>query len=248
MFDLMPLAIVEAFIIAPWPVDAVVRLMLRPTGGRKLFDEIAHRLPAKICRKAIQQAVKRLDLASEEDLMAAIGMARLDDRQVMEALVPGSSASLPEDAVNWPRQERAISIKGLTPGMGFRLAECCHPVPGDRIVGLRQPGLGVEVHTIDCLKLASGIDADWLDLSWGERSQGALGRLRVVLYNRPGTLAEVTGIFASSRANVTGLHMVQRDDPFGTYEVSLEVQDLAHLTRIVSALRASEPVAEAERI
>jgi GTP pyrophosphokinase len=70
----------------------------------------------------------------------------------------------------------------------------------------------------------------------------------VVLYNRPGTLAEVTGIFASSRANVTDLHMVQRDDPFGTYEVNLEVQDLAHLTRIVSALRASDAVAEAERI
>ncbi|HMP55327.1 MAG TPA: bifunctional (p)ppGpp synthetase/guanosine-3',5'-bis(diphosphate) 3'-pyrophosphohydrolase [Novosphingobium sp.] len=216
--------------------------------GRKLFDEIAHRLPAKIGRKAIQQAVRRLDMGSEEDLMAAIGLARLDDRQVMEALVPGSTASLPEDAVNWPRQERAISIRGLPPGMGFRLAECCHPVPGDRIVGLRQPGMGVEVHTIDCLKLASGVDADWLDLSWGEKSHGALGRLRVVLYNRPGTLAEVTGIFASSRANVTDLHMVQRDDPFGTYEVNLEVQDLAHLTRIVSALRASDAVAEAERI
>ena len=121
-------------------------------------------------------------------------------------------------------------------------------MPGDRIVGLKQPGLGVEVHAIDCLSLASGIDADWLDLSWGDQSQGAIGRLRVVLYNRPGTLAEVTGIFATNRANVTSLSMIQRDDPFGTYEVSMEVQDLAHLTRIVSALRASDSVAEAERI
>ena len=216
--------------------------------GRKLYDEITARLPAKIGKKALQQAVKRLDLASEEDLMAAIGLAKLSDRQVMEALVPGSTADLPDEAGLWPKQERAISIRGLTPGMGFRLAECCHPVPGDRIVGLRQPGIGVEVHAIDCLQLANGVDADWLDLSWGERSGGALGRLRMVLYNRPGTLAEVTGIFASNRANVTNLHMVQRDEPFGTYEVDLEVHDLAHLTRIISALRASDAVAEASRI
>ena len=77
--------------------------------------------------------------------------------------------------------------------MGFDLADCCHPVPGDRIVGLRRPGEGVEVHAIDCLELANGVDADWVDLSWGERSHGAVGRLRVVLYNRPGTLAEMAG-------------------------------------------------------
>jgi GTP pyrophosphokinase len=132
--------------------------------------------------------------------------------------------------------------------MAFHLADCCHPVPDDRIVGLRQPGKGVEVHTIDCLELASGVDVDWLDLSWGERSDGAIGRLRVVLYNRPGTLAEVTAIFATNRANVVNLQMVQRDDPFGTYEVDLEVKNVAHLTRIVGSLRASEAVAEAERI
>jgi GTP pyrophosphokinase len=215
--------------------------------GRKLFEEIVERLPTKIGKKAIADAVKRLGFAREEELMAAIGTAKLSDREVMEALVPGSAANL-TDPDDWPKQERAISIRGLTPGMAFRLADCCHPVPGDRIVGLRQPGKGVEVHTIDCMSLANGIDVDWLDLSWGERSSGAVGRLRIVLYNRPGTLAEVTGIFANNRANVTNLQMIQRDDPFGTYEVDLEVKDVAHLMRIVSSLRASESVAEAERI
>ena len=215
--------------------------------GRKLFEEIVERLPTKVGRKALSGAVKRLGFAREEELMAAIGSAKLSDREVMEALVPGSAAALSEND-DWPKQERAISIRGLTPGMAFHLAACCHPVPGDRIVGLRQPGRGVEVHTIDCLSLASGIDADWLDLSWGERTTGAVGRLRIVLYNRPGTLAEVTAIFANNRANVTNLDMVQRDDLFGTYEVDLEVRDVAHLTRIVSSLRASEAVADAERI
>ena len=215
--------------------------------GRKLFEEIVERLPAKVGKKAISAAVKRLGFAREEELMAAIGTAKLTDAAVMEALVPGSAKGLAEPE-QWPKQERAISIRGLTAGMAFHLADCCHPVPGDRIVGVRLPGIGVEVHAIDCHTLASGVDADWLDLSWGERTTGAVGRLRFVLYNRPGTLAEVTGIFARNRANIVHLQMTQRDDLFGGYEIDLEVDDLAHLTRIVSSLRASEAVAQADRL
>jgi GTP pyrophosphokinase len=72
--------------------------------------------------------------------------------------------------------------------------------------------------------------------------------VRALLFNRPGTLAEVTGIIAKSHANIVRLEMAQRDELFGTYEMDLEVTDLAHLTRLVSALRASDAVAEAERI
>lgn len=212
--------------------------------GAKLFDQIVERLPTKVGKKAIAAALDRLDMADNEDLMYAIGAAKLTDHEVMEALVPGSTSDLPED----PRQGQAIDIKGLTSGMGFTLAECCHPVPGDRIVGLKRRGHGVEVHTIDCLELANGEDADWVDLSWGKRSHGAIGRLRAVLYNRPGTLAEMAGVFARNAANVMNLEMTQRDDPFHIYEVDLEVQDLAHLARIVSSLRASDAVAQADRI
>jgi guanosine-3',5'-bis(diphosphate) 3'-pyrophosphohydrolase len=215
--------------------------------GVKLFEDIAGRLPARIGRKAIQAALKRLRMDEEEDLMFAIGSAKLSDREVMEALVPGSTEALADDA-EWGSAGEAISILGLTSGMGFELAECCHPVPGDRIVGMRRKGEKVEVHAIDCLKLAEGVDRDWLDLSWGERSTGAIGRLRLSLYNRPGTLAEVTRIFAASRANVINLEMMQRDENFGTFEVDLEVLDVAHLARITASLRASDAVAEAERI
>jgi GTP pyrophosphokinase len=215
--------------------------------GRKLYEEIAERLPGKIGRKAMNDAVKRLKLVNEDDLMVAIGSGKIDDRQVMEALVPGSAANLPATE-KWPSQQRAIAVRGLTPGAAFKLADCCHPVPGDRIVGLRRPEKGVEVHSIDCMSLADGVDADWIDLSWDARTDGAIGRVRAELYNRPGTLAEMAGIFAHNHANVVNLGMTQRENPFHTYEVDLEVRDLAHLTRIISALRASDAVAQADRI
>ena len=215
--------------------------------GSKLFDEIAVRLPARIGKKAIRSAVERLGMEEPDDLMYAIGAAKLTDREVMEALVPGCTADFEQDE-DWSRRERAISIRGLTPGVAFELAACCHPVPGDRIVGIRRKGETVLVHAIDCLELANGVDSDWLDLAWGNRSQGAVGRLRVTLYDRPGTLAEMAGIFAQNKANVTSLAQTQLDHPFTTYEVDTEVQDLPHLLRILSAMRASDAVAQAERI
>lgn len=215
--------------------------------GTKLYDEIVQRLPGKVGKKALKAALKRLDLEEDDDLMIAIGTRELSDREVMEALMPGSVNDNDDDR-EWPEQDRAISIKGLTPGVAFDLAECCHPVPGDRIVGLRRSGANVEVHAIDCLQLADGVDADWVDLSWGTETDGAAARLMVVLHNKPGTLAEMAGIFGFHNANILRLRMTNRDAPFHTFEVDLEVHNVHHLMRILSALRASEAVAQAERL
>ena len=104
---------------------------------------------------------------------------------------------------DFPTQDHAVSIEGLTAGVAFILSECCHPVPGDRIVGLRREGHPVEVHTIECNMLANtGVDGgevDWIDLSWGKGAEGGAARLRVIVHNRPGTLAEMAGIFRLSQ-------------------------------------------------
>jgi GTP pyrophosphokinase len=214
--------------------------------GRKLYEEIAQRLPGKIGAKALKAAVERLSFKSEDDLMNAIGSGKLADHALMEALVPGFDRD--GEMGDWGNQERAISIRGLTPGVGYHLGDCCHPIPGDRIVGLRLPDQPVEVHTIECDHLASGIDADWVDLSWGQGSDGASARLRVIIHNRPGTLGEIAGIFGYHKANIMNLRMTARDQEFHTFEVDLEVHDLQHLMRIISALRAAEAVATADRV
>jgi GTP pyrophosphokinase len=214
--------------------------------GRKLYEEIAARMPGKIGKKALTAALTRLKLEDEDELMHRIGLGKINDRTVMEALVPGFDAD--GSHIDFPGQESAISIRGLTPGVGYHLGECCHPIPGDRIVGLRLAGQPVEVHTIECDRLASGTDADWVDLSWGQGSDGASARLRVIIHNRPGTLGEIAGIFGYHKANIIHLRMTARDVEFHTFEVDLEVHDLQHLMRIISALRASEAVATADRV
>jgi guanosine-3',5'-bis(diphosphate) 3'-pyrophosphohydrolase len=214
--------------------------------GQMMYEEIVDRLPTKIGKKALAAAVERLDIGSEDDLMHAIGMRRLSDRDVIEALIPGHSADWKDR--DYPGQDRAISIRGLTPGVANELANCCLPVPGDRIVGLRRKGETVVVHAIDCARLADGTDADWIDLRWGPDSEGAAARLRITLQHRPGSMAEVAGIFGLHKANILNIRLVGRDGPFQTFEIDLEVHDLQHLMRIVSATRASDAVAQADRV
>ncbi len=214
--------------------------------GRMVYDEIVERLPAKIGKKALAAALDRLGYRGEDELMHAIGMRKLSDRDLIEALVPGySSEGIERD---FPSQDRAISIRGLTAGVAYELADCCLPVPGDRIVGLRRAGETVKVHAIDCARLADGQDADWIDLRWGEGSEGAAARLRITLHHRPGALAEVAGVFGLHKANILNLRLTGRDGPFQTFEIDLEVYDLQHFMRILSATRGCDVVAQADRV
>ncbi|HEX7871827.1 MAG TPA: bifunctional (p)ppGpp synthetase/guanosine-3',5'-bis(diphosphate) 3'-pyrophosphohydrolase [Sphingobium sp.] len=215
--------------------------------GRKIYTEILGRFPVEVGDKALKGALKRLHMEDEATLMIAIGTNRVSDQEVMEALVPGSSNE-GKGGRSRTQQTEAVSILGLTPGIAFRLGDCCHPVPGDRIVGLRRPGEPIEVHTIDCLALEAGQDADWVDLSWDSKSNGGTARLSVIVKNQPGALAAVAHIFATNKANILNLQLVARDGPFHTDIIDIEVDDTAHLARILSALRAVETVVQAERV
>jgi (p)ppGpp synthase/HD superfamily hydrolase len=212
--------------------------------GRKIFDEIQQRLPHPVGWEAMAEALRRLHLPDDNTLMEAIATKRIDDVAVMEALLPGSTRIGPKP----PPQQTAISIKGLTPGVAFQLAHCCHPIPGDRIVGLRREGEGIEVHAIGCDTLADGQDADWVDLHWGDEADGGTARLCVVITNQPGSLAVITGILGRDGANIISLDQKARDGAFHTFHLDVEVHDLEHLMRILAGLRATDVVASAERL
>jgi GTP pyrophosphokinase len=215
--------------------------------GEKLYEEIIGRLPVELGDKALKAALKRLKLEDRAALMVAIATHRLTDAEVMEALIPDSTSGTEHEEAH-PRQHAPVSIRGLTPGIAYKLGECCHPVPGDRIVGIRRTGEPIEVHTIDCRSLESGQDDDWVDLAWDSKSKGGTARLQVIVKNQPGALAAVTNIFGATKANILNLQLVNREGPFHTDIIDLEVSDAAHLMRILSALRGLDCVVQADRV
>ena len=219
--------------------------------GEKLYDEIVGRFSPDLAKelgdKALTAALKRLKLEDRAGLMVAIATHRLLDSEVMEALVPGST-SHEGMAEAHPRQHEPVSIRGLTPGIAYNLSDCCHPVPGDRIVGVRRTGEPIEVHTIDCRSLEVDQDDDWVDLSWDSKSKGGTARLSVIVKNQPGALAAVANVFGATKANILNLQLVNREGPFHTDIIDLEVADAQHLNRILSALRAIDVVVQADRV
>jgi (p)ppGpp synthase/HD superfamily hydrolase len=214
--------------------------------GAKIYDEIVARLPKPIGPEALKRAIKRLKVEDSDALMIKVARRSISDAALMEALMPGSAGT---DVAARPLGQRtAISIRGLTPGVAFDLASCCHPIPGDRIVGLRREDEGIEVHVIGCDTLASGVDADWLDLAWGDGSDGGTARLAVILRDVAGALGEVATILGAKHANIVNMSLVHRDGSFYTFHLDVEVHDLAHLHSLVAALRAADPVSQVERI
>ena len=216
--------------------------------GRKLYDEVVARLKLPLSEDAVDAALGRLKLADRTALYLALARATVSDASLLEAVLPGSTAGLKAKRRGKAGAKAPISITGLTPGVAFQLADCCHPVPGDRIVGLSRPGTGIEVHSIDCATLAEPGESEWLDLHWGADSDSAVARVTAVVHNQPGSLAALTAILAHHGANIVNLNLTTRDRAFHTFVVDIEVEDLAHLTNILAALRATKAVVSVERV
>ena len=212
--------------------------------GRKLYDEVVGRLPVPIGEEALGAALTRLKLDDADALMEAIARQKLTDAQVMEALMPGSTDG---DAPTLPAAREPISIKGLTPGVAFTLARCCHPIPGDRIVGVRHPDAPIEIHQISCPRLDAVEDKDWIDIGWGEKAEGGTARLAVTLKNEPGALGAVATLLGQHKANILNIRFDTRDTTFHTNMIDLEVRDAAHLMKLIAALRAADAVSSADR-
>ena len=97
----------------------------------------------------------------------------------------------------------AIPIRGLIPGMAVHYAGCCHPLPGDRIVGIVTTGKGVTIHTIDCDTLASFADTPerWIDVAGRRRTMptAASAASALVIANEPGSLGALSTVIAQER-------------------------------------------------
>ena len=130
-----------------------------------------------------------------------------------------------------------IPITGLIPGMAVHFARCCHPLPGDRIVGIITTGKGVTIHTIDCATLESFSESPerWIDVGWdtvGDESAAAYtGRLKITVANQPGSLSSLSTVIARHEGNISNLRIVNRSMDFFDMVIDVEVADVKQIGR-----------------
>ena len=141
----------------------------------------------------------------------------------------------------------------LTPGVTLHLAECCSPLPGDRIVGLHRPNKGVEVHVIDCATLEAFDDKPelWVDLRWKQQAQTeilALARVIITILNERGALATVCRTISDAYGNIINIAVRNRTQEFFDFQFDIEVEDVKRLSQIMAALRVLAVVESVERL
>ena len=149
-----------------------------------------------------------------------------------------------------PHLQETMKIKGLISGMATHYAHCCHPLPGERIVGIVTTGKGITVHALDCFALEKFNDMPevWLEISWEREGESFhRGSLVTILSNEPGSLADVTKIISLNEGNISNIQVVSRDLDFYKFNIDLEVRNLSHLNQIIAAIRLSHFVESVQR-
>lgn len=230
------------------------------TLGRAMLKKIFEQEGYDFTDKAVAEVIKQLRVEEVEDVFANIGAGLSSARDVFKMIFPAHKTEpkgLPKQesdiAFAKPKgQEKPVPIKGLIAGMAVHFARCCHPLPGDRIVGIVTTGKGVTVHTIDCDTLETFADTPerWLDISWGEgpdSPEAHVGRLAVTILNKPGALGTLSTVIAKNGGNITNLKIVNRSLDFWDMNLDVYVHDTKHLSNIIAALRATPEVANVER-
>ncbi len=218
--------------------------------------------------KALEPHLVALKHATLEELYIAVGNGNQAARDVVvtaypelrqvarsQRVVPGLIGRNPRGT----RPDHSMPVTGLVPGMAFTFAGCCHPVPGDEIVGIVATGKGVTIHGRDCQTLA-GFNATperFIDVEWNYEvllKPSATGkilahtaRVSVVTDNDQGALAMVTNAIAKQDGSITNLKIVNRQSDFMETLVDVEVRDIAHLAKVLAGLRGANGIQSVER-
>ncbi|TVQ57751.1 MAG: bifunctional (p)ppGpp synthetase/guanosine-3',5'-bis(diphosphate) 3'-pyrophosphohydrolase [Rhodobacteraceae bacterium] len=215
--------------------------------GREIARQAFARRNREMTEKALETAARKLGRQNAEDLLEAVGAGELSGRRIVETLYP---ALAEENAT--PRIEAgAPTVRGVRKGLAIRFGQCCHPIPGERVIGIRENG-GVTVHVIDCETLAAHEqDLDrWLDLRWDEDAAlfaTHVARIDLTVANEPGALAALCTLIAERKANIDYLSTAERTPDFHRMVMDLEVRDAKHLSGILTALEAQPIVSAATR-
>jgi GTP diphosphokinase / guanosine-3',5'-bis(diphosphate) 3'-diphosphatase len=233
------------------------------TLGRQILDRAFERAGKPFSDELLEQAYRRLGQPSVSDTYAAVGRGEVSSRQVIKAVYPDYK----EERATTPRRARVyrpdgdasadaiqhMPIRGLIGDLPIRFAPNGGAVPGDRIVGILEPGEGITVYPIQSPALAQ-FENDiekWVDLRWDIDPDDPVrfpAQIALVSINEPGSLAQISQVIADNDGNIDNIKMVRRGADSHDIIIDLEVWDVKHLNRIIGLLKSKPFVSSVVRV
>ncbi len=224
--------------------------------GREALDRELRRLARTSLERVgpdrVAEMAELYKFPSVDDFLAAVGYGAVSAQQVVirmgvvddsnETVLPPVAPPLP------PSQTGGVRVKGVG-DLLVRFAACCHPIPGDPIIGFITRGKGVTVHLRDCVTIQHEKDVERLiEVEW----EGAAERtypiaIRLDAYDRTGLLSDITNVVAEQKVNIVAAHVETRPDHTATVNATLQVSSVAQLARVLSRLEQVKDVFSVQR-
>lgn len=208
----------------------------------------------------LEEVAREFSYKSTDDLLSAVGYARLTPRQVLNRLLSkmdGEKEDKKNENKKKPREEpraeevvkksEGVSIKGVSDIL-VRFAQCCNPVPGDPIVGYISRGRGVTIHRRDCPNAKKIEPERILEVFWeGEAQNSFPAEIKIICKNKRGVLAQVTGILTNQEIDIDSGQFSSSVDKRTELDFTVLVQNSTHLYKAIDKIRALDNVLEISR-
>jgi len=190
--------------------------------------------------------IKDSGAKSRQDILGDIGLGKRLGVVVARRLLAVGDPQTDEHKSSAP-----IIIRG-SEGMAVQFAQCCHPIPGDPIIGLINKGQGMLIHTHDCPVIAkTRSDPDKVfDVEWAPETKKLFDvNIRIVVINQRGVLAKVAAEIAASDSNIDNVAVApDSGDQYATMHFTLQVSNRLHLAKILRKLRSIPEVVRIARV
>ena len=204
---------------------------------------------ASVTKENVDAVLTQTKLKSLDQLLEEIGLGNRMSYMIAQRLATHSSIAMPEDGTE-PEQQGTLAIRG-SEGMVMNYAKCCHPIPGDPIVGHISSGRGMVIHTDDCNNIAEIRDnpEKCVAVSWDPNVEGEFSvELRVELENLRGIIATLATTITGAEANIEKISTVERDARFSIVNLSLNVRNRVHLAHVMKRVRLIKAVTSITRV
>ena len=220
-------------------VDLGKRILLNSLGfSKEIPENVANEMLVKFKKKSFN------------DLMISIGRGHIKNKEIIK-FKPRKRLSFFTRYRKNPNQTLPLEIKGLQPGLAVHFAECCLPLPDERIIGVSEIDIGVIIHNSNCKKLNEDFSEDlWLAATWKDISEEQLftSRIKVSVVNEPGSLGMLATHIGKHGGNIINLNISEKSNDFFDMIFEMNLKSLDHLNIIIKNLKELDRVSMVKRL
>ena len=217
--------------------------------GRRLLNKTLSSFGyhlSNIPKEKIGGLLEQTDFEVMADLLEDIGLGNRMAYIVARRLIPNEEG---QDEFPANPDESSMAIRGAE-GMVMTFAKCCHPIPGDTVVGYISAGRGMMVHRETCNNVAEirNDPKKYVNLRWDPSVGGEFTvELRIELEHQRGTIATLANAITSAEANIEKIGTSDRDSQFSIVNLTLAVRNRVHLARVLKKVRMLKSVTRVSR-